>query len=90
MPVLPLFSSILVCKQNAILPSHRGKNVVLGYRQIFLLSIKDVVCKEKVDCAISWYAAASGVWLGRELDYSEELHTKGPSGSLSLNPCYCQ
>lgn len=32
--------------------------------------------KEKIDCAITWKAAAYGAWLERELDYSE---SKGPS-----------
>lgn len=88
MPVLPLFSSVQTECYFAPPPWY---SLVLGYRQIFLLSIKDVVvCNEKVDRAITWKAAAYGVWLGWELGCSEELQTKGPSGSLSLNPCYCK
>lgn len=85
MPVLPLFSSVQTECYFAQSPWY---NLELGYRQIFLLSIKDVVvCKEKVNPAITWKAAAYRVWLRRESDYPEELQTKGPSGLLSLNPC---
>lgn len=87
MPMLPLFYSV---QTEFYFVQSLWYNLVLGYRQIFLLSIKDVVCNEKVDCAITWKAAAYGVCLGRELDYSEELETKGPSGSLNLNLCYCK
>jgi len=88
MPVLPLFSSV---QTECYLAQSPWYNLVLGYRQIFLLSTKDVVvCKEKVDRAITWKAAACGRWLGRELGCSEERQTEGPSGSLSLNSCYCK
>lgn len=88
MPALPLFASVQTEFYFAQLLWY---NLVLGYRKIFLLSIKDVVVhKEKVDSAITWKAAAYGVWLGWELDYSERFQTKGPSGSLSPNLCYCK
>lgn len=85
MPVLPLFASVQTefCFSQLL-----WYNLVLGYRKIFLLSVKDVVHKARVDHAITWKAAAYGVWLGWELDNLERLQIKGPSGSLSLNPCY--
>lgn len=84
MPVLPLFPSVQTEFYFAQLLWY---NLVLGYRKIFLLSLKDVVVhKAKVNHVITWKAAAFGVWLGWELDNSERLQTKGPSGSLNLNP----
>lgn len=88
MPVLRLFASVQTEFYFARLLWY---NLVLGYRKMFLLSIKDVVVhKAKVDCGITWKAAAYGVWLGWELENPERLQTKGPSGSLSVKPCYCK
>lgn len=59
MPVLPLFYSV---QTECYFAQPLWYNLVLGYRQIFLLSIKDVVvCMEKVERAITWKAAAYGL-----------------------------
>lgn len=59
--MLPLFASV---QTEFCFAQLLWYNLVLGCRKIFLLSIKDVVVhKAKVDCAITWKAAAYEVWL---------------------------
>lgn len=58
MPVLPLFSRV---QTERYFVQPLWYNLVLGYGQTFLPSIKAAVCKDKVDCAITWKAAACGL-----------------------------